>query len=60
MIKNLTMILAGFVLGTVISTASAALFESKSHDARPIVGYGKNGTSIVAIRVDSSGVLQTN
>lgn len=58
--KNIAMILVGFILGTVISTASAALFESKGHDAKPIVGYGKNGTTIYAIRVDADGVLQTN
>lgn len=58
MFKNIALILTGFILGTVISTASAALFESKSHDARPIVGYGKYNGAIVAIKVASDGTLQ--
>lgn len=56
--KNLMLILAGFILGTFISTASAALFESGTKDARPIVGYGKYNGTIVAIKVDSDGTLQ--
>lgn len=58
MFKNIALVLAGFILGTVISTASAALFESKSHDARPVVGYGKYNGTIVAIKVASDGTLQ--
>lgn len=56
--KNLMLILAGFILGTFISTASAALFESGTKDARPIVGYGKYNGTIVAIKVASDGTLQ--
>lgn len=52
------MILAGFILGTIISTASAALFESGTRDARPIVGYGKYNGTIVAIKVGTDGSLQ--
>ncbi len=58
MFKNIALILAGFILGTVISTASAALFESGTKDARPIVGYGKYNGTIVAIKVASDGTLQ--
>lgn len=60
MFKNIALILAGFILGTVISTASAALFESGTKDAQPKVGYGKNAGVIYALRVDADGVLQTN
>jgi len=56
--KNITMILVGFILGTIISTASAALFESGTRDARPIVGYGKYNGTIVAIKVGTDGSLQ--
>ncbi len=59
MIKNISLILVGFFLGTII-TAAFAITESGSNDASSIVGYGNSGSGLVAIRVDSTGILQTN
>jgi hypothetical protein len=58
MLKNLSLILIGFLLGTFISTAWAK-YESGTNDAISIVGYGKNGNTLVPLKVDSTGALQT-
>lgn len=57
--KNIFFVIIGFALGASLSSAWA-VYESGSGDAAPVVGYGYNGNSLVAIKVDSSGVLQTN
>lgn len=58
MTKNIVFLMVGFVFGTFVSIASAAYFESKTNDAQPKVAYGKYGTTIVAIKVDSNGNIQ--
>lgn len=58
--KKIIIFFVGLALGTFISIASAALFESGVHDAQPVVGYGKSGTRIYPILVDNIGVIQTN
>lgn len=57
--KNILFLMLGFIFGTYVSIASAAYFESKTNDAQPKVGYGKYGTTIVPILVDSSGSIQS-
>ena len=46
----------GFVFGNICS--SFAKNEIISQDAASVVGYGYNGNSLVAIKVDSDGVVQ--
>ncbi len=58
MIKNISLIFLGFILGTMISV-SWAKYESGTNDAPSIVGYGKTAAgALVAILVASDGTLQ--
>lgn len=59
MIKNIALIIMGFAIGISIATAFAK-YESSSNDVWSVVGYGKNGTTLVPILVDASGVVQAN
>ena len=59
MIKNISFIVCGFAIGISIATAFAK-YESSSNDAWSVVGYGKNGTTLVPILVDADGVVQAN
>lgn len=56
--KNITFMIVGFILGTVISVA-VAKYESGTNDAMSVVGYGYNGSTLVPILVDGDGLLQT-
>lgn len=56
--KYITFLIAGFIIGTLVSV-SFAKYEASNNDAKPIVGYGKTSSgSIVAILVGSDGSLQ--
>lgn len=58
MIKNISLILLGILLGTVVSAAYAK-YESGTNDAPSVVGYGKTAAGVlVAIKVFSDGTLQ--
>jgi len=52
----------GFVLGFLIGSTYVgwAKTEMESSDAESVVGYGYNGTTLVAIKVDADGVVQVN
>jgi len=55
-------ILIGFVIGFILGSTYFVFAKSEqgSSDAESVVGYGYDGGSLVAIKVDSNGVLQTN
>lgn len=58
MVKNISLVLIGFILGTAISVAQAK-YESGTNDAPSVVGYGKTAAGVlVAIKVSSDGTLQ--
>lgn len=57
--KTIIIGLIAFGLGVTINSVMAKN-ESYSSDAASVVAYGKNGTALVPVLVDSSGVLQTN
>ena len=56
--KNITFMIVGFILGTMISVA-VAKYESGTNDAPAVVGYGKTSAGVlVSILVDSNGNIQ--
>lgn len=58
MVKNISFILLGFLIGTFVSV-SFAKYESGTNDAPSVVGYGKTAAGVlVAIKVASDGTLQ--
>jgi len=55
-------IVLGFFMGFIFASAPALLAktEFESRDAESVVGYGYNGSTLVAIKVDANGVVQTS
>jgi hypothetical protein len=51
------MLALGLLMALLIGTASAALFESGTKDAQPMVLYGKYNNTIVPIKVASDGTV---
>ena len=53
-------IIFGFLIGFLFGSAyvSMAKNEMESSDAESVVGYGYNGNTLVAIKVDANGVVQ--
>lgn len=59
-VLQLKKIIVGFIVGFLIGSAFYlwAKTESESRDAESAVGYGYNNGTLVAIQVDSNGVVQ--
>lgn len=53
------LLIVGILMTSAFAVGVKTPYESSSKDAASVVAYGYNGTTLVPVKVDVNGVLQT-